>query len=108
VERAPAPSKVNPDSPRRPLRSDLEFAILRELGHLPVPVATTVHGRQIVGSVPRDPTDLPLSVIATPTRRSIKRADVAPMGVDWTCISLEDLEEMSVLADRERMTTSGA
>ena len=35
--------------------SDLEFAILRELGHPPVPVATTVHDLQIVDSVPRDP-----------------------------------------------------
>ena len=47
--------------------SDLEFAILRELGHPPVPVATTVHDLQVVTSVPRDPTDQPLSVIATPT-----------------------------------------
>ena len=43
--------------------SDLEFAILRELGHPPVPVATTVHDLQVVASVPRDPTDQPLSVI---------------------------------------------
>ena len=47
--------------------SDLEFAILRELGHPPVAVATTVHDLHIVDSVPRDPTDQPLSVIATPT-----------------------------------------
>lgn len=45
--------------------SDLEFAILRELGHPPAPVATTVHDLQIVESVPRDPTDQPLSVVAT-------------------------------------------
>ena len=32
--------------------SDLEFAILRELGHPPVPVATTVHDLQVVDSVP--------------------------------------------------------
>jgi hypothetical protein len=38
----------------------------------PVPVANTVHDLQIVGFVPRDPTDQPLSVIATPTRGSIK------------------------------------
>ena len=31
------------------------------------PAATTVHDLQIVDSVPRDPTDQPLSVIATPT-----------------------------------------
>ena len=34
--------------------SDLEFAILRELGQPPVPVATTVHHLQVVASVPRD------------------------------------------------------
>ena len=37
--------------------SDLEFAILRELGHPLVPVATTVHDLQVVHSAPRDPTD---------------------------------------------------
>jgi 5-formyltetrahydrofolate cyclo-ligase len=31
--------------------SDLEFAILCELGHPPVPVATTVHDIQIVGGL---------------------------------------------------------
>jgi 5-formyltetrahydrofolate cyclo-ligase len=35
--------------------SRLEFAILRELGHPPVPVATTMHDLQVVASVPRDP-----------------------------------------------------
>ena len=45
--------------------SDLEFAILRELGYPPVPVATTVHDMQVVEWVPRDPTDQLLSVIAT-------------------------------------------
>ena len=34
--------------------SDLEFAILRELGHAPVPVATTVHPLQGVESLPTD------------------------------------------------------
>jgi 5-formyltetrahydrofolate cyclo-ligase len=44
--------------------------------HPPVPVATIVHDLQIVDSVPRDPTDQPLSVIATPTHAiRIKRPD---------------------------------
>jgi 5-formyltetrahydrofolate cyclo-ligase len=89
--------------------SDLEFAILRELGHPPVPVATTVHDLQIVASVPRDPTDQPLSVIATPTHAiRIKRPSVAPTGIDWTRLSPEDLEEMPILAELKRMTTSNA
>jgi 5-formyltetrahydrofolate cyclo-ligase len=62
--------------------SDLEFAILRELGHPPVPVATTVHDLQVVEAVPRDPTDQPLSVIAMPTRTiRIKHPNPAPTGV---------------------------
>jgi 5-formyltetrahydrofolate cyclo-ligase len=89
--------------------SDLEFAILRELGHPPVPVATTVHDLQVVASVPRDPTDQPLSVIATPTRVIlIKRPSAAPTGIDWTRLSVEDLEEMPILAELKRMTTSDA
>ena len=74
-----------------------------------VPVATTVHDLQVVTSVPRDPTDQPLSVIATPTRAiRIKRPSAAPMGIDWTRLSVEDLEEMPILAELKRMTTSNA
>jgi len=65
--------------------SDLEFAILRELGHQP------------------------LSVIATPTHAiRIKRPSAAPTGIDWTRLSAEDLEEMPILAELKRMTTSNA
>ena len=89
--------------------SDLEFAILRELGHPPVPVATTVHDLQIVDFVPRDPTDQPLSVIATPTHTiRIKHLSRAPTGIDWTRLSVEDLEEMPILAELKRMTMSSA
>ena len=89
--------------------SDLEFAILRELGYPPVPVATTVHDLQVVASVPRDPTDQPLSVIVTPTRTiRIKRLGAAPTGVDWTRLSAKDLEEMPILAELKRMRISNA
>jgi hypothetical protein len=77
--------------------------------HPPVPVATTVHDLQVVGSVPRDPTDQPLSVIATPTHAiRIKRPSAAPTGIDWTRLSAKDLEEMPILAELKRMTTSNA
>jgi 5-formyltetrahydrofolate cyclo-ligase len=89
--------------------SDLEFAILRELGHPPVPVATTVHDLQVVDSLPRDPTDQPLNVIATPTHAiRISRPSAAPTGIDWTRLSAEDLEEMRVLAELKRMITLNA
>jgi 5-formyltetrahydrofolate cyclo-ligase len=87
--------------------SDLEFAILRELGHPPVPVGTTVHDLQVVEAVPRDATDQPLSVIATPTRTiRIKQPNPAPTGIDWTRLSAEDLQDMPVLAELKRMKTS--
>ena len=90
-------------------RNSAWIAVGRRLGHPPVPVATTVHDLQVVDSVPRDPTDQTLSVIATPTHAiRIKRPSAAPTGIDWTRLSAEDLKEMPILAELKRMTTSNA
>lgn len=88
--------------------SDLEYAILRELGHPPVPVATTVHAVQIVSSFPRDPTDLPLSAIVTPDKIFIVRRPLpSPSGVDWTRLAEEDLEAMPVLRELRCLSRGG-
>lgn len=80
--------------------SDIEFAILRELGHAPVPVATTVHEVQIVEDFPRDETDLPLSVICTPDETIVvARPMPAPEGISWNRLSERDIDEMPVLKD---------
>jgi 5-formyltetrahydrofolate cyclo-ligase len=80
--------------------SDLEYGILRELRHPPVPVATTVHDVQVVAHLPRDPTDLPLSVIVTPRRSyRVRRPPLAPAGIDWTRLTEEDLASMPLLAE---------
>jgi len=74
-----------------------------------VPIATTVHDLQIVASVPRDPTDQPLSVIATPTQViGVKRPGAAPTGIDWTRLSAEDLEKVPILVELKRMKTLNA
>jgi 5-formyltetrahydrofolate cyclo-ligase len=85
--------------------SDLEYAILRELGHPPVPVATTVHAVQIVGRLPRAPTDLPLALIVTPDELiRVAAPPPAPAGIDWTRLSEADLDAMPVLRElAERM-----
>jgi 5-formyltetrahydrofolate cyclo-ligase len=84
--------------------SDLEFAMLRELGHPAVPVATTVHDVQVVRSLPWDATDLPLSVIVTPTRvLTVKSPPPPPEGVLWEFLSEEDLEVMPILRDVKRL-----
>ena len=82
--------------------SDLEYALLRELGHDPVPVATTVHPIQVVEAVPGDAHDLPLAWIVTPeeaTRTSNPPAP--PTSIDWDALSEDDLEEMPVLRELE-------
>jgi 5-formyltetrahydrofolate cyclo-ligase len=80
--------------------SDIEFAILRELGHKAVPVATTVHDIMIVGDFPRDEIDLPLSAIATPGGVfEIANPYPAPHGIDWSRLSEQDLQDMPVLKE---------
>ncbi|GKS59672.1 5-formyltetrahydrofolate cyclo-ligase [Nitrospira sp.] len=84
--------------------SDLEYAILRELGHPPVPVATTVHDTQIVDFVPRDRTDQPLSVIVTPTRTiRVRRPPPPPAGLDWQRLDEADFEAMPILLELRRL-----
>lgn len=78
--------------------SDLEYAILRELGHGPAPVVSTVHPLQVVEAIPRDETDVPLSVLCTPeTTIEVDDPPLAPEGIDWSLLSEERLDEMPVL-----------
>lgn len=84
--------------------SDIEFAILRELGHPAVPVATTVHALQVVGGFPRESNDLPLSLIVTPDETiTVKRPPPAPTGIDWDRLTEQDLDEMPVLRELKKM-----
>lgn len=80
--------------------SDLEYAILRELGFDPVPVATTVHDLQVVGDFPADAVDLPLTLICTPTR-TIRVSDPPsmPAGGDWSRLDAQALADMPVLGE---------
>jgi 5-formyltetrahydrofolate cyclo-ligase len=80
--------------------SDLEYAILRELGHPPVPVATTVHPVQIVDAIPAEPDDLPLAWIATPDETiEVVSPPPPPDGIDWERLTDEDLDAMPVLRE---------
>lgn len=84
--------------------SDIEFAILRELGHPPVPVATTVHSVQLVDDFPRDDIDLPLSVVVTPEEIvTVEKPFPAPDGIAWDRLSEQDLDDMPVLRDLQAL-----
>ena len=80
--------------------SDLEYAILQELGHDLPPVATTVHPLQVVEALPSDSHDLPLATIVTP-ERTIEVSDppAPPDGIAWDALSEEDLAAMPVLQE---------
>lgn len=89
--------------------SDIEFAILAELGHAPVPVATTVHGVQVVDAFPQESNDQPLSYIATPD--SVIKVDhppAPPLGIEWDRLTAADLEAMPVLAELRALLAARA
>lgn len=85
--------------------ADREYAILMELGHKAVPVATTVHEVQLVDDFPQTGTDEPLTWIVTPERIvEIDEPPSAPKGIDWDAVSDEDLEAMPILRElRDRV-----
>lgn len=84
---------------------DLEYAILRELGHAPIPVATTVHSIQVANDFPHETNDLPLHFIVTPeTVLKVNPPPRPPDGIDWTKLSSQNLEDMPILSElKERM-----
>ena len=84
--------------------SDIEFAILRELGHDSVPVATTVNDVQVVVAFPIESNDLPLTVIATPTQiYRVASPPPAPTGIEWDRLTAQDLDDMPVLKELRDM-----
>ena len=84
--------------------SDMEYAILRELGHAHIPVATTVHPVQIVGAFPIESNDIPLSCIVTPNETlSVAAPPPAPDSIDWERLSEEDLDQMPILRELKNL-----
>ncbi len=82
--------------------AELEFAVLRTLDRVPadVPIATTVHEAQVVPAIPREPFDVTLDLICTPTRtlRPARRGP-RPSGVLWDALPSGRLAEMPILAE---------
>lgn len=79
--------------------ADLEFALLKELGLGPVPVATTVHPAQIVPDMEVEPHDLSVDYIITPGEVIATETPFPkPTGIDWSLLGDEALAGMPVLA----------
>jgi len=85
--------------------AELEFATLRTLGRVSedVVMATTVHDEQVVEAIPREPFDVTLDLICTPTR-TIRVADRAPRppGVLWDRLPADRRIEMPILEELYR------
>ncbi len=80
--------------------AELEYAILREVGALDesTPVATTVHPLQLVDDIPRDPYDVPVDIIALPSRIIETRTPYPkPKGIIWELLPEEKIREIPLL-----------
>lgn len=80
--------------------SDLEYAILRELGLVDdgTMVATTVHERQLrEGDLPTGDLDVPMDIICTPERTVHVDARAKPQGISWDELSAERRSEIPIL-----------
>ncbi|RLE57963.1 MAG: 5-formyltetrahydrofolate cyclo-ligase [Thermoprotei archaeon] len=81
--------------------SDLEYAILREMGVVDekTPVVTTVHDIQIVDYIPMTRHDVPIDYIFTPTK-SIEIKDSPfrkPEGIYWDELDINKIREIPIL-----------
>lgn len=89
--------------------SDLEYALLRELGHPPIPVATTVHPSQIVPGFEPEAHDLSVDYIITPDEAIETRTPFPkPERIDWELLPPERLEEMPVLSELRKLRWEAA
>ncbi len=82
--------------------AELEFAVLRTLGRVPsdVTIATTVHDAQVVEAIPREPFDVTLDLICTPTRTiRVTHRGPRPAGVLWDALPPERRTEMPILEE---------
>ncbi|MFC6836593.1 5-formyltetrahydrofolate cyclo-ligase [Halomarina ordinaria] len=80
--------------------SDLEYAVLRELGAVDddTPLATTVHDEQVLAAdLTPDAHDVPLDLVATPERVLRPARGSKPSGIDWGLLSEDRVAEIPVL-----------
>jgi 5-formyltetrahydrofolate cyclo-ligase len=85
--------------------SDLEYAVLRELGLVEgeTPITTTVHDAQVITEeVGVAAHDVPMNLVVTPTRTIRTKTEFErPGGVFWDALSDERIAEIPVLEARQ-------
>jgi len=85
--------------------SDLEYAILKELGLGEPPVLTTVHPVQVFERLPQEEHDVPLDFVVTTEKVIETRTDLSkPSGIEWSLLDEEELDEMPVLKEIKKIS----
>ena len=87
--------------------SDLEYAVLRELGLVDeeTPVATTIHDRQLIDeAVTLAAHDVAMDLVVTPERVIRPEGSDQPAGLDWDLLDDERRDEIPVLRRLEEDT----
>ncbi len=87
--------------------SDLEYAVLRELGLVDehTPIATSVHSMQVVrkNELPMTAHDISIDVVVTETKTiRTKNRPARPDGVLWDRLDSEKIEAIPILRSRKR------
>jgi len=85
--------------------SEIEYGILREIDAVreETPIFTTVHDVQIVDDVPKEPHDLTVDAIITPTKIiRVKRRHKQPEGIFWEKITQNHLREIPILLELKK------
>ncbi|MFO7927476.1 MAG: 5-formyltetrahydrofolate cyclo-ligase [Halobacteriota archaeon] len=80
--------------------SDLEYAVLREIGLVDddTTTVTTVHDVQVVEeTLTPDAHDVPVDVVCTPTRTIRTDGGPKPTGIDWSTLDDARREEIPIL-----------
>ncbi|BDR91791.1 5-formyltetrahydrofolate cyclo-ligase [Vulcanisaeta souniana JCM 11219] len=107
---------VNPNNGRRLGKShgyaEIEWGIASALDKVgeDTPVITTVHELQLVSDeIPREPFDLPVDVIVTPSRViRTNRVDPKPRGIYWEFVTNEMFSEIPLLNElKARLNSAG-
>jgi 5-formyltetrahydrofolate cyclo-ligase len=82
---------------------ELEYAILLELGIIDrnVPIVTTVHDIQVLSHpIPRDPYDIPVDIIVTPTKViRVRRRGSRPKGLILELLPEHKVREIPILRE---------
>jgi len=87
--------------------SEIEYGVLREIGVVEdeTPIFTTVHDLQIVDDAPKEPHDLAVDAIITPTRIiRVKKTSKRPDGIFWERLTQRRLLEIPILKELERIS----